>query len=150
VSLLLPRAPTDAPRAAVDVADAPVPAIANPGELVLLVEDHDDVRQAVRRQLLELGYQVLEARDGDDARALLAAVPGVSILVSDVVMPGGQHGGLGLVDRARRELPGLRTLLISGFANFSAAGYEWFDEKLVLRKPFDRDELARALERARP
>ena len=149
VSLLLPRAPADAPRA-LDVADAPGPAIANHGELVLLVEDHDDVRQAVRRQLLELGYQVLEARDGDDARSLLAAVPGVSILVSDVVMPGGQDGGLGLIDHARQQLPGLRTLLISGFANFSAAGYDWFDEKLVLHKPFDREQLARAIDRAKP
>jgi CheY-like chemotaxis protein/anti-sigma regulatory factor (Ser/Thr protein kinase) len=148
VSLLLPRAPADAPRA-VDSAE-PTPAIANHGELVLLVEDHDDVREAVRRQLLELGYQVLEARDGDDARSLLAAVPGVSILVSDVVMPGGQDGGLGLIDHARQQLPGLRTLLISGFASFSAAGYEWFDEKLVLHKPFDREQLARALERAKP
>src|SRR5262249_34456553 len=143
VSLFLPRAEGSAP---VDVASDFVPAAAGDGRLVLLVEDHEDVRQAVRRQLLELGYQVLEARDGEDAQSLLS-VPDLSVLVSDIIMSGSVNG-LALADQARRLVPGIKIVLISGFAQFLSSGYDWFDEKLVLRKPFGKAELARALSRA--
>jgi signal transduction histidine kinase len=146
VTLVLPRAHGDA--AAIEL--PPPDAIAvrgGRGELVLLVEDHDDVRQALRRHLVELGYQVLEARDGDDARALLSAVPDVAALVTDVIMPGSLDG-VGLADHARRAVPGIKIVLISGFARVAARGCDWFDERRVLRKPFGKDELARALEEA--
>jgi PAS domain S-box-containing protein len=119
-------------------------AAAGRDQLVLLVEDDPDVRHAVRRQLVELGYQVLEARDGEDARALLAAAAPISALVSDVVMPGAVNG-LGLAAEARQLIPGIRIVLMSGFTNFASSGHGWFDEKQVLRKPFDKEELARAL-----
>jgi PAS domain S-box-containing protein len=145
VTLLLPRAVGATVGATVvDTAIERGPAVAGRGELVLLAEDHDDVRHAVRRHLVELGFQVLEACDGDDARSLLAAVPEVAVLVSDVVMPG-TIDGLGLADHARRVIPGIRIVLISGFANFAADGYDWFDERLVLRKPFGKDDLSRVL-----
>src|SRR5262249_23670601 len=104
VTLLLPRAAGVAlPEL---VPPGPVIVANGRGQLALLVEDHDDVRQALRRHLLELGYQVLEARDGEDARALLSAVPDVSILVSDVIMPG-TIDGISLADHARRVIPGI-------------------------------------------
>jgi PAS domain S-box-containing protein len=140
MTLLLPRAAA-APEAPVALDPAP----GGRGELVLLVEDHEDVRQAVRRQLVELGYQVLEASDGEDAAALLASVPNVAVLVSDVVMPGALDG-IRLADEARRLVPGIHVVLISGFANFDGDGYD----RSVLRKPFGKDDLARALHLARP
>ncbi len=142
VTLLLPRAQGPA----IPLPPPAEAAVANGGgKLVLLVEDHEDVRQTVRRQLLELGYRVLEARDSDDAHALLSAVPEVAALVSDVVMPGATNG-VGLADAARRLVPGIRIVLITGFTGPSPGQYEWFDERLVLRKPFGKEELARALE----
>jgi CheY-like chemotaxis protein len=105
------------------------------------------VRRAIRRQLVELGYRVLEARDGEDARALLATAAEISVLISDVIMPGAIDG-LALADEARRSIPGIKIVLVSGFANFSSRGYDWFDERLVLRKPFVQEELARAIEQA--
>ncbi len=145
VTLFLPRAEGGVP---VEAASDYVPVVAGDGRLVLLVEDHDDVRQSIRRQLLELGYQVVEARDGEDAQSLLS-VPDLSVLVSDVIMPGAVSG-LALADQARRLVPGIEIVLISGFANFSSNGYGWFDERMVLRKPFGKAELARALVRAKP
>jgi signal transduction histidine kinase len=143
ITLRLPRA-EGAVAAPVEHPEV-VPPGAGAGKLVLLVEDQEDVRQTLRRQLLELGYRVLEARDGDDAHALLSAVPEVAALVSDVVMPGATNG-VGLADRARRLVPGIKIVLITGFAGPPPAGYDWFDEKRVLRKPFGKDALARALE----
>jgi signal transduction histidine kinase len=142
VTLLLPRA-----EEAVPVVDDTTPValtVDGRDQLVLLVEDDADVRHAVRRQLLELGYQVLEARDGEDAQSLLAAASPISALVSDVIMPGAVNG-LGLAAEARRLVPGIRIVLMSGFADVAASGHDWFHEKLLLRKPFDKEELARAL-----
>jgi CheY-like chemotaxis protein len=168
VSLFLPRA-NDSLVAAHTSALSPPPVAraeaAGNGQLALLVEDHDEVRQTVRRQLLELGYQVLEARDADDARALLAAVPDVAVLVSDIIMPRRTNegddvaqrppngvaerkepaNGIGLADHARRLVPGIRIVLMSGFGHWPASGYDWFDERAVLRKPFGKEELTRAL-----
>jgi len=141
VTLLLPRAVGRAP---VEAAPEHVAAVAAGDELVLLVEDDTDVRQAVRRHLLELGYQVLEARNGDDAQSLLSAASQISALVSDVVMPGAING-FGLAEQARRLVPGIRIVLMSGFASPGPGASAAFDEKLVLHKPFGKDDLARAL-----
>jgi signal transduction histidine kinase len=148
VTLLLPRA--EGVAAAIEVAPVvPVAIGGGRGQLVLLVEDHEDVRQALRRHLVELGYQVLEASDGEDARVLLSSVPDVTILVSDVIMPG-ELDGISLADHARRTVPGIKIVLISGFTRFMARDCDWFDERRVLRKPFGKDDLARALEEAAP
>jgi PAS domain S-box-containing protein len=143
MSLVLPRAHEIEVESVV-----PAPgAIAGQGRLALLVEDHEEVRQTIRRQLLELGYQVLEARDAEDAGALLSSVPDVAVLVSDIIMPGAMTG-LGLADMARKIIPGIKIVLMSGYANWSKSGYDWFDERLVLRKPFGRAELTTALREA--
>jgi CheY-like chemotaxis protein len=142
--MLLPRAVAAAEVAAASPASGAGADSIGQGRLALLVEDNDDVRRTVRRHLLDLGYQVLEARDGDDAHALLRAVPDVAVLVSDVMMPG-TIGGLGLADEAQRLVPGIKIVLMSGFTNWSAGGYDWFDESLLLRKPFGREDLTRVL-----
>src|SRR5207249_2294668 len=64
VSFLLPRAHR------IPQVDTPAqerPRSRGRGELVLLVEDNDDVRLVIRRDLLELGYNVIEARVEDEA-----------------------------------------------------------------------------------
>jgi CheY-like chemotaxis protein len=82
--------------------------------LVLLVEDSDAVRLVIRRELLELGYHVIEARDGLEAEGLLQSVSDIGVLVSDVVMPGGVSGRA-LALMARQMRPDIRIVLISGF-----------------------------------
>jgi signal transduction histidine kinase/CheY-like chemotaxis protein len=144
VTLLLPRASGTA--AVEGACPEDVGPVASHDELVLLVEDDEDVRSAIRRQLLELGYRVLEARDSEDARMLLSATPEISALVSDVVLPGAVNG-IALAELARQLLPAVRIVLISGFTNFSAGKCDWFDERLLIRKPFAKEQLARALHR---
>jgi CheY-like chemotaxis protein len=148
VTLLLPRAAGAV--AAIELAEPYAVAATNGGgELVLLVEDHGDVRQSMRRHLLELGYRVLEAEHGDDACGLLAAVPDIAILLSDVIMPGATDG-VALAAYARRTVPGIKIVLTTGFAPVIAGDHDWLDERRLLRKPFGKDELARALAQAAP
>jgi signal transduction histidine kinase/CheY-like chemotaxis protein len=138
VSLLLPRAYG---AVAGGTADAAAPAN-GAGELVLLVEDDDDVRLLIRRQLLELGYKVLEARDGAEGQALLRSIPEIAVLVSDVIMPG-SIDGTALARTARAMAARTRIVLISGFSPDGAQAAEW----PTLHKPFSKEQLARAIQR---
>ena len=95
-----------------EAAVRPPPATAS--ATILLVEDETSVRLLVSRALRREGYDVVEADCGEAALALLAEDRRVDLLVSDVVMPGldGRH----LVRLARERRPGLRALLMSGYA----------------------------------
>lgn len=160
VTLLLPRAVSGAAPAAPrrsSVRSGAGPVARGSGELVLLVEDNEGVRHLIRRQLVELGYAVIEASDGTDAAALLDSVPDIGIVVSDIVMPG-PIDGLALARRIRERTPGMRVVLISGYAGEGAgdragdgtgpepAGAEAAPD--ILRKPFSREELAQAIQGA--
>ena len=82
---------------------------------ILLVEDDRAVRVVVRRVLQARGYRVLEARNGREALRLVAEEPGpIELVVSDVVMP--EMGGRELVDHLEAQRPGLKVLLMSGYA----------------------------------
>jgi CheY-like chemotaxis protein len=132
---------TDAPAPAQEPAGHAAASVSNEKRLVLLVEDEPEVRKVIRQQLTELGYPVLEAGNGIEARAMLEAVEDIALLVSDTVMPG--LGGRELAAFARELRPQLPILLITGYATGEApAGTP---EIPTLRKPFDRAALGGAL-----
>ena len=117
--------------------DAALPA---GGELVLLVEDEPNVRRVVRQQLIDLGYPVIEAEDGVQALAMIDQIPDITIVVSDVIMPGGLDGRQ-LADRVLMSQPDMRIVLMSGYTDEAEVG----SDLPVLAKPFVRQDLARAL-----
>ncbi len=129
-----PPPPPPAPRHA-------AASVTNQSRLTLLVEDEPEVRKVIRQQLTELGFPVIEASNGVEARAMLEAVDDIALLVSDTVMPG--LGGRELAATARSLRPQLPILLITGYATGDAPA----DGPSIptLRKPFDRAALAAAL-----
>ena len=108
------------------------------GETVLVVEDDDEVRRVVQRQLRELGYMVLSAGDGREALRRLDEHR-VDLLFTDIVMPGGLTG-VELGARAAMKRPDLRILYTSGFTR--AGGAELSESQLLLSKPYRKRELA--------
>jgi len=80
---------------------------------ILVVEDHDLVREAIVRGLRGEGYDVIEASDGELALSVLANGLGIDLLVTDVIMP--NMGGLELAElvRVMRHPPTL--LFISAY-----------------------------------
>ncbi len=111
--------------------------------LVLLVEDDAEVRTVLRRQLTDIGHMVIEAPAGDEALAIVQGVPELSVLVSDIVMPGAMDGRrLAALAKARR--PDLKVVLVTGYAEgLDAQADRPFT---VLRKPCTKEELAIAIE----
>ncbi len=79
---------------------------------ILLADDDDANLDLVRRALASEGHAVTTASDGNEA--LDALDPSYVLLVADIDMPG--LDGITLAEQARTAAPGLRILLMSGFA----------------------------------
>ncbi|MCW1428462.1 ATP-binding protein [Novosphingobium sp. JCM 18896] len=143
-SLYLPVAHT---RAAAEDPTAP-DAIRGGAETILVVEDDGIVRRHVCNQLRGLGYDVMEAEEGAGALAILEGRPDVSLLFTDVMMPGGMNG-LELAERARVLQPQLRILFSSGYSDevLNQTGHE-IDHTTLLPKPYSRRDLAEKIREA--
>jgi CheY-like chemotaxis protein len=142
--ILLPRVGEPEPAAPSDGTGPP--AQKSEGRaVILLVEDEDAVRALARDFLGIFGYEVIEANSGEEALALFDRHrASVRAVVSDIVMP-----GIGGVDLARRLValkPGLKVLLVSGYArdslndsNFGGEGFAF------LQKPYTLEDFGRRI-----
>jgi CheY-like chemotaxis protein len=82
---------------------------------VLVVEDEPSVRRTAVIALRKNGYDVLEAGSGPEALAVWSARSReISIVVTDVIMPGGMSG-VELARRLKRENPSLKIICVSGY-----------------------------------
>ena len=115
------------------------------GEVVLLVEDEDSVREVAARALTEAGYRVLQAPSGARALELLAgAEDRITLLLTDVVMPG--IGGRELAARVAALRPGVSVLFTSGYTDGEILRRGLLDPGAAfLAKPFTTDALVRAV-----
>jgi DNA-binding response OmpR family regulator len=110
--------------------------------LILVADDDDDILLLVTTRLKRDGFDVIEARSGDEALALAQARrPDVAVL--DVGMPG--LDGLEVLEQIRADdtLRGMRVLLLTAKAQESDVrrGYDRGADAYV-RKPFSPTELS--------
>ncbi|MCK3780953.1 PAS domain S-box protein [Ensifer sesbaniae] len=117
------------------------------GELVLVVEDDERVRRVTISRLKQLGYQVLEAGNGPEALSILERTPGVELLFTDMVMPGGMSGA-DLAAASSKRFPDIPVLFTSGYAGPEIAAQAVAGVSRWLRKPYTIADLAAALRRA--
>jgi CheY-like chemotaxis protein len=100
---------------------------------VLVVDDQDIVRDVVKLALEGAGFRVLETSSPVEAIALAREWrDDIRLLVTDVVMP--EMDAFELAEHVRREIPGLRVLYTSGYADARAEG-------AFLAKPFSPSQL---------
>jgi PAS domain S-box-containing protein len=137
----------------VDVAPPVSAAVEEPASLprglkVLLVEDEPEVRSVVRGFLRSLGCAVTEFANGEQAIAGLAATGAHDLLLSDVALGAGMRGSE-LARRVRSLAPDTALLLMSGYSMEMLGDDGQHDVAAeLLRKPFDREQLAAAIARA--
>jgi CheY-like chemotaxis protein len=115
---------------------------ARPPGLVLLVEDSPDLRSTLRDMLRSAGHSVIEAASVEEAAELLADLPEISAVLSDVVLEGARTG----IDLATLPRPAacalvLMTSLPPDDPLYRAAAAA----APVLRKPFTAAQLDAAL-----
>ncbi|WP_395670848.1 ATP-binding protein [Phenylobacterium sp.] len=140
VKLYLPRALAEEPAEAAEAPGADHRLAGD--ERILVLEDHDDLRAYSTSILRELGYQVIEAADGREAVALLAANPAIDLLFTDVILPGGMNGRQ-VADEAVRRRPGLKVLFTTGYTRNAIVHNGTLDPGVhLISKPFAFAELA--------
>jgi CheY-like chemotaxis protein len=142
--IYLPR--TEA-KAVVNVVGAPSET-AMGSETILLVEDDPLLRCAVREQLEESGYRVLESASPWQAVMIAEAHRGsIDALVTDVMMPG--LNGRDLANRLTPLRPEMSVVFMSGCTDEAlvARGLLDLSQRLV-RKPFSRESLLHAVRAA--
>lgn len=109
---------------------------------VLLVEDEDAVRMFGARALRNKGYHILEAKNGEEALDVInSSGQAIDLIISDVVMPG--MDGHTLIQLVRQELPDVKVILMSGYAE-DVLNEEIARDATIhfLPKPFSLKDLA--------
>jgi PAS domain S-box-containing protein len=137
-TVYLPRAITeDAPRPS----ETPTPGGHGGRETILVVDDEETVRLAVRRILQKSGYRVVVAESGVEALQELASHPGqIALVLTDMVMP--RMGGRELVEEVKLAYPGMRIVCMSGYTEDATLRLgQLAGEHAFVGKPFTVAEL---------
>jgi len=115
---------------------------ARPPGLVLLVEDSPDLRSALRDMLRGAGHSVIEATSVEEATTLIADLPEISAVLSDIVLEGNRTG-LDLADVLRG--PDCPLVLMTSLPPDDPLHRAAAGRVPVLRKPFSPAQLDAAL-----
>ncbi len=82
---------------------------------VVIADDEPSLRKVISSLLRREGYEVLEARDGEEALSLLSSE--VAVLISDLRMP--KLDGMQLFRRAIAEYPDLKVILFTAYGRIT-------------------------------
>ena len=118
-------------------------------ETILVLEDDISVRHISVRILQNLGYQVIEAANGDDAQRLFSnhARQKIDLLLTDMVMP--QMSGRFFADWLRKASPQTKVVFVSGYLAESLHPGDRIEHGMFfLPKPFDPEQLAITIRQA--
>jgi len=149
VEIWLPRAPEQAESASVPE-DAPLPLRA-PSDVslsILLVDDHDGVRETTAALLEDMGHAVTQASDGPELMSILEKSPdGYDMIISDYAMP--LVSGADVIRQARELRSGMPAIIITGYAEAQSISNRPADVQ-VLTKPFAPEQLLALVRAASP
>jgi two-component system, response regulator PdtaR len=110
--------------------------------VVLIVEDEYLVRTGTRAAVEIAGFDVLEAGDADEAIAILAARNDVSLIFTDVHMPGSMDG-LKLAHFVRDRWPPVKIVATSARVRITESDLP--EGERFLPKPYSAADIASTL-----
>jgi CheY-like chemotaxis protein len=111
---------------------------------VLVVEDETMVRMPIAEYLRDCGYNVVEAGDANEAIAAMGSEEPVSIVFSDVRMPG-KMDGFGLAEWFRSHYPDVPVLLTSGYNGGRSLSAAAIPGVRFIEKPYSQTQVARRI-----
>lgn len=111
--------------------------------VIILAEDEEQVKIAVKLMLERNGHKCLEFSNGDDALEALRKTPEVALMILDVFMPASD--GRDIITILRNGPPRFRNMpviLMSGVIPENVLKLHTNDKKCTfLKKPFKNDQL---------
>src|SRR3990167_4827004 len=111
-------------------------------QTILIAEDEEEVRSTSVEYLKTLGYEVLEAENGDIALDIFKKNQNIDLLFTDIVMPGTLRGP-DLAEQVKKIKPNIKVLYTSGYPE-KARGNGHILSPLIM-KPYKLSDLALVL-----
>ena len=143
VEIWLPRASSQLEEDAEEPAPPAGAAFDIPPLRILLVDDHEAVRETTAGMLCDMGHEVRGAADGPTMlRTLKEAPADYDLIITDYAMP--LMSGSDMLKQARKLRPDIPGIIISGYADSRSISREP-SEILVLTKPFTVDQINAAI-----
>jgi DNA-binding response OmpR family regulator len=110
---------------------------------ILIVEDESLVRDMLAEELVEAGFEVLQAENGDEAATLIErGSAAFSLLVTDIHMPGARNG-LAVARLMHRRDPCVPVIYTTGRPDIFDEVGRLGEHEVILAKPFLPSELVR-------
>ena len=114
---------------------------------ILVIDDDDSVRKTLVENLAECEFQVLSAKDGQEAMAFIEGGKTPKIVITDLIMP--RKEGLEIIRQIRRDHPSIRVIAISGGGRNKSIDFLQMATRLgadaVMGKPVDIEELEKTV-----
>ncbi len=117
---------------------------------ILVMDDEDNIRELVKDILTNMGFEVVEARDGNEAIDIFKKETEqgrkIDLVILDLTVPGG-IGGKKAIKELRKLDGHIRAIVSSGYsndpimANFKEYGFDG-----VVAKPYQANELILAVQ----
>ena len=111
------------------------------GELILVVDDEENIRQITQATLEKFGYRVVTATDGTDALAIYAEQRDqIALVLTDMMMP--FMDGAATIRVLRKLSPELKVIAASGLTNVEqSAELKTLGVNASLEKPYTAEKL---------
>ena len=110
--------------------------------VVLIVEDEFLLRMDAVDMIAAAGFEVVEAANADEAIEILESRPDITVVFTDIQMPGSMDG-LKLARAVRGRWPPIKIVATSGHIDVSETDLP--DGGRFLSKPYSSDEVADVL-----
>ncbi|MCH8134574.1 MAG: response regulator [Proteobacteria bacterium] len=117
---------------------------------VLVIDDEDVIRQTIRKQLDGTGFEIIEAKDGEQGIELLNTLEDpstVDVIICDIRMP--KINGVEAIAYFRQEYPATPIIVLTGYPDVTLATNllkQGVTEYLT--KPVDRQSLVEVVMKA--
>mgnify|MGYP001828604565 CR=1 FL=1 len=124
---------------------------------ILIIDDEEDIRDALQMVLESAGYEVRIASNGNEAIEIQHREP-ADVIITDIIMP--EKDGVATIKKIRQEFPGIRIIAISGGGDIDPVTYKPEAIKTsaylvaakeagadhTFTKPFERKDLIQAVD----
>ncbi len=134
----------------VDILDPGLTAFKGQGK-ILLMDDDENILRVTKKMLVQLGYSVELARNGDEAIAMYVQAKSdgkpFDLVIMDLTIPGGM-GGRECAIKLKEIDPHVKALVSSGYSNDPVmSDFARFGFKGILMKPYRIEDLSAILKR---
>jgi len=121
----------------------------NTKNVVMIVDDEEAIRKLLKARFEREGHTVLTANDASEAGAVLAQNRNISLIVSDVKMPG--KDGITFTKEVKEQHTGMKVIVMTGHGEKSTAIQALrIGASDYLEKPFDMEEMVPSKKKTKP